>query len=258
MKKLHGYIKIPVELCFYALTNRLFRPFQLYIYLACEYSGKVRIDLECKKEIANRLGLKTDRTISNNLKKLLGLRWITYSSRSGLYFIKGIDVIREEEGLKSVSAVEFLIKEIQYFRAFLGATIITFLINGQKKRERQSAERNKRYNKYNRSKKLTAQPSSYYSISCQIIADKLKMSPGTAQNLKLLAKNIGYVDIIENLTPTGWHVSNYPFYRKVNPKTRVRIKENQLFIQEADLVKSNMHFRSRKKIETLIRDTIRE
>ena len=124
MKRLKGYLKIPVEMCFYALKNRIVRPFQLYIYLKIVCNGKMKISKKDKKDIAYALGLKSDRSISNNLKILSDLGWISYSKKSGYYFIKGFEVIRMLLGLKRITSVEFSISEIKHFRAFLGATVI--------------------------------------------------------------------------------------------------------------------------------------
>jgi len=43
MENLKGYLNIPVEMCFYALKNKIFRPFQVYIYLKILCSGKMQI-----------------------------------------------------------------------------------------------------------------------------------------------------------------------------------------------------------------------
>lgn len=254
MGQFKGYINIPVEMCYYVLKNNKFRPFQIYIYLNCIYSGKVRITKQLKLSVGQKLGLKSIRVISNNLNILLKLKWITYSKISKIYFIKGVDLIRKEYGFHSVSAVEFHVSDIIKLKSFIAAVYISYLINGQKKQRRRClAELKKGYPYKGSSNKPDNSLSTFYPVSCIVIARKLNMSPTTAQSLKLLAEKSGYIEIKRNFTSTKIHVKHYHYYKRIFDEEIIRIKDNKLYFQSADLVRTHIHFKSRKKIETLIK-----
>ena len=70
------YMIIPIEMCFYALTEKFVCPFQLYLYLKVHSSGKIKLDTQKFREIAIDLGFKSVKTMRNNLKALKDERWI--------------------------------------------------------------------------------------------------------------------------------------------------------------------------------------
>jgi len=248
MKALPGYRSIPVELIIWAIKNKRVKSLHVYLFLNIYFSGKLRLKDEIIDSIAASLGVKTRRTVNNYLNILLNLGWITQSKRSGLIFVVGFDNIRLKHKMKSVSAVGFMPLDLNKFRGFVGAVAITYDLNYQKKklRKRNLADSN------NVTKNESNKPgaSSYFPICCKVLGLKLDLSPTTAQQYKAEAVNAGYIDSKENYEKTGIKALHYRNFTTTHPEEVTRIISKELVIQKAELMKSHMRFRSRKKIET--------
>lgn len=237
---------IPVEMCFYAISNKFIRPFQLYIYLKSICSGKIIIQQADFKKIAEALNLKSERTIKNNLKILLKNNWIGHNKKSGYYFIRGFEKIRTYFDFKSRTGAEFETKDITKFKAFIAGAVIGYLVSQQKRREWVS-ERKKW-----RSNQLTHKPSKLYPIANFALAKILNASYCKAQGLKKLAHKAGYILLKKNFTDTGVDAKFKRRYKKVNPENahRVRLHKNKLVLQDTDTALSDIRFKRRKKIDT--------
>lgn len=70
---------------------------------------------------------------------------------------------------------------------------------------------------------------------------------------KQLAKRANYISVKKSFKATGIHVSNSRYIKKYYPEIgyKIRVKNNQLYIQEVDKISHNFYFKSRKKIESL-------
>lgn len=240
-----SYLIIPVEMCQYAIREKLVRPFQLYVWLNVSCSGKMKIVKRDLKPIAEALGLKSGKSIQNNLKLLLKLNWIGYDPVSQYYFIRGFEKIRAMYGFKSRTGGEFDLREIKHFKGFLAGVVIGYMVNQQKKREWASERKNWR------SKHLVHHPASFYPIANRALSKVLNMSVSTAHNLKSLANKAGYILIKQNLINTGFDSCNLRFYLKALPENqpKVRCDDRKILLQEADLINPTIRFKSRKKIE---------
>ena len=239
--KLEPAFNIPVDLCIYTLQNRLSRSLQLYILLKSTCSGKRLINRNDRNNLAVNLDLNT-RTIKNHITKLQSLNWIGYNPQSGYYFIRGFDRVKKIENLNYRTAAEFDPKEIKKFKAFIIGAVIGYLVNSQKKDRRLEPKKAR----YNRSKP-GCHPS-YFPISSEVLAKILNVSQSTAHTYILLAKKGNYIRIKKtNLEPTGISVKNYQGLKRTFPDLNLRIKNNQLFIQKANKIASNIHFKTRKK-----------
>ena len=241
LPKLEPAFNIPVDLCIHTLKNKLSRSFQLYILLKSSCSGKRLITQNDRYNLANDLDLNI-KTINNHFNKLQLLNWVGYNPKSGYYFIRSFDRVKEIQNLNYRSAAEFDPKEIKKFKAFIIGAVIGYLVNSQKKDRR--LEPKKAH--YNRSR--PGRHPSYFPISSEVLANILNVSQPTAHRYIELAKKAGYIRIKKNnLIPTGISVKHYQGIKKTFPDSNLRIKNNQLFIQKANSFASNIHFKTQKK-----------
>ena len=238
---------IPIEMCFYALSKKFVSPFQLYLYLKVHSSGKIKLDSPKLGEIARDLGFKSVKTIRNNLKKLKDEGWIGYNKKSGYYFIRGFDIIRKQKKFTRRTGVEIRVTEIKDIKAFSCGAVIGYLINIQK-RKKWMLERKKA-----RSRQSKRFSSSFYPISSWVLAKILNISTSTAHKYKQLAKRANYISVKKSIKATGIHVSNIRHIKKYYPEIgyKIRVKNNQLYIQGVDRISHNFYFKRRKKIESL-------
>jgi len=243
--KLEPTFNIPVDLCIHTLQNKLSRSFQLYILLKSSCSGKRLITQNDRINFTNDLDLKTAKTINKHFNKLQSLNWIGYNPKSGYYFIRGFDRVKEIQNLDYRTAAEFDPKEIKQFKAFIIGSVIGYLVNSQKKDRRLEHQKAR----YNRS--MPGRHPFYFPISSEVLANILNVSHVTALKYMKLAKKAGYIRIKKNnLEPTGVHVSHYQAYKRTFPEYNFRIKDNYLWIQKANKFASNIHFKTRKKSYT--------
>lgn len=192
------YIYIPVELCFFAFRKHFVRQLQLFVYLKAESDGYWELSIEKEKQIAEALGLKTDRAVRKNLNALRQRNWIGFDKVSKRYFIRSYERILMQENCKSLTRAEFNLQEIKQFKAFAAGAVMCYLINQQKK-QLWLAARNKR----------GAFPTghSYFPISVIALKKILGVSQYTAQRLRELSVRYGYVierkqKVKTNIKPT--------------------------------------------------------
>ncbi|MBK9733203.1 MAG: hypothetical protein IPO83_18265 [Chitinophagaceae bacterium] len=236
---------IPVELCEYVLKNKLSKPFQLYILLKSSCNGKRMISAEDKIMIAQRLFRKTAKTIQNNLSILLELNWIGYNKKSKYYFIRGFAHLQKELGQKSLTAAEFEIDRINEIQAFMAAAVIGYMLNQHKKRRWMSG-----LEKGSPSQGIHLS-SDYDKISLSIICEKLGIALSNAHCLKKKAKLAKFITVIkhfENLNIDPRFVNKM---KKTVPelRTRIRVNNGNIALQEVDEIISHIRFKKRKKKE---------
>lgn len=235
---------IPAEMCVYVLTSKLVRPFQVFILLKSKCCGKMRLSKSDMDNVALELGLKSGKTISTCLKKLIEINWVGYSKRSGYYFIKGFNQIRKQHKFYRRRGAEFSLDEIKNLKGFLIATTIGLLINAQKRR-RWAVELSMGGSKtpaYLRSK--------YFEMANEALAKILKISISTAFEWKNLAEVQGYIKIRKRFTELNIDPKcSYRLKRlKGVPGHLIRYHDGKLWIQKSDTVFSNVTFRRRAKI----------
>lgn len=127
-------IIIPIEVCQDALTNKTVRKLQVFIWLKLNCSGKIKINPDVEKSIAQSIGVKSHKTVKSSIQYLLEKQLITRSKKSGYYFVKGFESIRRVEGFTKRTGAEFNLKYIKNFKGFLVAAVISQLISVQKRR----------------------------------------------------------------------------------------------------------------------------
>jgi Mn-dependent DtxR family transcriptional regulator len=240
------YLYLPVDLCSWAITNKFVPPFQLYVHLKGRCSGKMKINREELKTIAKELSLKSEKTVQNNLNKLIEKNWVGYNDESGIYFIRGLDLMRKEIVSKFRVAARFDTADILKFKAFIAGAFIGNLANWQRRKKR-ATERN-----FGRSKQIARQSSGYFPVSTVAMAKILNISVSTAFILRELAREAGYIYVKKNLKPIPVKARYIKHFKKANEDIANRVIKyrGQLHLRESDLIQAGIYFKSRKKIET--------
>jgi len=241
-----SFLKVPVELCGFAITNSFIRPFQVYILLSGKCSGMIKIPAGDRLKLANEIGLKSGRVIKNNLDILIKRNWLGYDKTSGYYFIRSIDEIRKIEKLATRPAAKFYFAEIKDFKGFIAGAFIGYLSIKQK-RKAWAAERIKR-----RSIQTVHALSNFFNVSNLAIAKILNICINKAFRYKQIAEVANYIQVEKTFIKTEFTASLKDLFIKGNPEieNRVKIRNGFIWIQGIDRVKPNLSFTKRKKIET--------
>jgi hypothetical protein len=241
-----NYILIPIDLCFFSITNRFERPFQLYMHLKSKCDGVIKINSSELKEIANELGLKSTKTIQSNLKKLIQKNWIGYNENNGCYYVRGFDSLKLRESFTRRTAAEFDSKDIKKFKAFLAGAVIGYLAISQKRRK-QRAEREMR-----RSNQALCNLSNYFPVAGMGLAKILSISCSKASRLKIDARKARYIRVKKNFNELTILANEAAHYKKVNPEAinKMRYRKQKMWEQLPDLVLPLIRFKRRKKMRT--------
>ena len=237
---------IPIEICQDALMNKTVRELQIFIWLKMYCSGKLRITSEVLRKIMADLGIKTDKTVWAGINSLLNKGWITFSRKSGYYFIKSFERIRESEGYTRRTGAEFNIKDIKSFKGFIVAAVIGQMISVQKK-HRWITERKKRG-----SKTVNHSPQLYFPIANAALAKILNVSVSTAYEWKKLADKHGFISIKKDFacidTVYPQFLNELKKYGEI-PSERLLFKNGCIWEQLPDKCTSSINLKSRKKLQ---------
>ncbi|MFM7023073.1 MAG: hypothetical protein ACKOXB_08850 [Flavobacteriales bacterium] len=235
---------IPVQLIAFCIGENALPALRLYIYLKMRCDGTLIIDSKLCDHYMGIVGMKSMKTLNTHLKKLLELNLIGYDSASTVYFIRGYERVRRDKKLMSRTAVEFSISDIENFRAFSAGALIAYLSN-QTKCAMRRLER----------KKGRSKPGlrvDHFEVSSSRISKFIGVAVSTSFELKKLAAKHGFISLRKQTTPIKINPVLRKMFIKWNPRIghRVRHIGFNVVLQESDLVRSNLRFCSRKKIET--------
>ncbi len=232
-------------MCQSALMNKTVRELQVFIWLKMYCSGKLKITAEVLRNIMADLGISSVKTVWVGINSLLNKGWITLSRRSGYYFIRSFERIRELEGFSKRTGAEFSFRDIKNFKGFLVGAVISQLIAVQKKKEwLLVTERIK-----GRSLTVTSIPHLYYPVANDALAKILGVSKSTAYEWKQLARKQGFIKIRRKYRKLGYlDTGNINQYKKYGDMTAGRIcfREGKYYEQLADTVYSKIVLKSRK------------
>lgn len=245
MTLLNSTVKIPIEICEDILIKRKYRAFQVFLLLKMNCSGKIKITPDIIKTLQKKLKLKSEKTIRTQIKYLLQRKWITLSNKSGYYFIKGFDKIRESEKFRRRACVEFDLSDLKDLKAFLVGAVITNLVMRQK-RQRELTELKKWS-----SKTVNSKLPHYYPVASAVLAKIFKISLSTAWEWKNLARKKRYIKVHkqnEVLPIKIKEIGHFGKYADKELSKKCRMIKKKFVEQMPDLIKSNMVLRRRKKI----------
>jgi hypothetical protein len=238
------YLLIPVEICNFAITNKCIKPLQLYIYLKSISSGKLFFTKQGQAKCAKALGYKSVKSVTYNLNLLLKRNWVGYNKSSGIYFIRSFRRIKKFINAKSNTCAEFNTNEIKNFKGFVAGACIGYLVNQQKRKIWLTESKNRD------SKPISQNPiPDYYPVANHALAQIWKVAISTAFVLKKLAHKKGYISVKKEFQLINVSINFKKQYQKSNPEIahKVRVKNNKLFLQEADKIMSKIRFKSSRK-----------
>lgn len=261
MKIVNVKINVPLAFCEFAIRNKLLSSFRLYIYLKTTCNGQILIDAKTKQTIAKDLHV-TVKTITNQLKKLHERNWVGYNPKSGYYFIRGFNKVRDIEQFQGRRGVwidthkDF--QTISRFRAFVMGAIIGQLSNVSKQRAKKTfEERRPEHIKGSSNHRLRPHLPLYYPVACHALASIYGISISTASRYKHEADEHGFIDLKKNFRrlalngdPKEYDAQFATAYKASHPDEahKIRIKNNKVYIQEADQVQARMNYTKKYRL----------
>lgn len=245
--KIAKQIILPIEMCQGALMNKTVRELQVFIWLKMYCSGKLKITAEVLRKIKADLGIKSVKTVWAGIKSLLNKGWITLSRKSGYFFIKSFERIRELEGFTKRTGAEFNFKDIKNFKGFLVGAVISQLVAVQKKKEWMLATERKKGG----SKTVASKPHLYYPVANEALAKMFDVSISTAFEWKKLAKEAGFIRIRRKYGKLDFlnagNIKEFQKYCEI-PAGKICCRKGRYYERLPDTVYSKIVLKSRKKL----------
>lgn len=127
------YLMVPYPICKSYAEGKLGNEIILYLYLKGRYGACADLNKINSKEIQSHLNI-TKRTFNSHLSLLGKRNWVGENDK--MIFIRAFARTMDLQGLNRISKVEFNLRDIQFFKSFSYAAIITYLIKGIIRRER--------------------------------------------------------------------------------------------------------------------------
>lgn len=238
-------LRVPVDLCGFAISNSFVRPFQVYIALKIETSGFIKFTDTFLHTIADKTGLGTIRAVRNNVNKLLERNWIGYDKKNKNYWIRGFDTVRKIENCGFNSAAVFHTQYLKVFKQFITGAYFGYLALYQEKKLRAAAR--KSYS----AKQAALKNFRHFPVALNAMVKILNIPKNKAFRYKAEAAAAGFLTIIKDYTLTDIPSRLYKAYLRSHPELigRVTVKDGKLQIRNPDLIKSNIFYCRRKKIE---------
>lgn len=239
------YLLIPINICQFAIREKVLKEFHLLVTMKMISSGKIVWNMDAKKELAAKMKV-TVRTIENIFPKLLKTNWI--GQKGKVIYLRKFDWIAKNIQIHTNTGVLMYPDDLRRFRAFIIGAIMGYLVNMQKlilKKERRLGLQNKRGNN-------STKCPSFLPIANSALAQILNCSISTACNCKQEAKNYKYIrvskcfDTVPNMEP-----ENIAVFKKAVPNIahRVRLIDGKVVVQLPDLVAPNLRYKARKKLK---------
>jgi hypothetical protein len=237
-------IKVPVELCFFAIRKKLLPTLKIFLLLKMTSSGKCKLNPKKKQEFSEFCGYCTVRSFNNQLKRLVKLNWIGYSRKAGIYHIRGFENIQRQNHLYKSTGFWFVIQDMQCFDGVIYGAVIGYLSKNQGWKQRTDPERG-------RSKQLLCKTPGFYPISNRALAKILNISISTASTIKKRAEEEDCISIKRKRINEPATHGVYERLKEEYPEKFFApiILKHRLYQRFPDLIKANLKYGTRKKIE---------
>ncbi len=235
-KRVTDKLQIPIQVSSLIVKSGWEKSFAIYLYLKFHSSGKVHKESEIFQHIQQDLGIRDSRTYNKHFQRLVKLKWVGLSEKSGYYYIHGFDRIRLDNNFKSRQATTLFYKNLRNLRAFLVGSILGSKVNGQKyywevvlpHKLRPVA---KKRDATNPASAYADRPKpDYYGLSLPEIADLLGCKKTRASQLRKLAADGGFIKVnpkfivITTISKPDYNIRKYLYEQqpKFNNKLRFR------------------------------------
>lgn len=203
-------IWLPTDLFAYLLQKKITKSFRLYIFLACRFSGKFLANDSIWNDASARLQVKSVRTIHNLRKNLLALGLLGHSKKSGYYFIRGKNRLREIFQLKRKRVAFLPLRYLTDLEAFSMAIVIADVIGYQRQK--------KLIKTHNSTRKKMIGLEKDFPVSVIYLEKKLKRSRQTIHMYKKRALELGLLGKKSNLIPLNIEPQFRKSYLRAHPE----------------------------------------
>ena len=242
--KRRSELKIPVELCFYVVREKLLPTFKVYILLKMTCSGIMRLASSDKVCFSEFCGYRSVRSLNNHIQRLKDLNWIGFNKDSGVYHIRGFNYLQRKHKLYSRTGFWFRIQDMEEFDSVVYGAIIGYLVKSQGKKQRMDSQRR-------RSNQVLCKSPGFYPVSNIALGKILNISTSTASNLKKRAEEGKYISIkrIRIVQPATHDVFNRLCEQFPTDMLNPIIWKYRFYQRFPDLIKPKLKYGLRKKID---------
>jgi hypothetical protein len=223
---------IPIGIAEYVVQNKLERTFRVFLYLKNTSNGIVSSKEISFSELCNNTGIKDTRSIQKYIKKLLDINWIGYNKKTGNYFIRSYQRLKQSVGVVTKHGVNIDLKDLKTLKWQLCTGLIYFRLNGLKKaqlrrvRLKVGTSALKRYGAIQIFKQQGLR--SYFGLSNSQLSYLFKCSKSEANRIKtacikanLLVANKKYKRLANFAEP------DYMFKYAFTDSNKIRVKGNR-------------------------------
>lgn len=245
-------IKIPVQMCNYAVKYNLERELQLFVLMKLMFpDGKPELTSYDISFISFVL-LTHRKTVKRRIDKLQILGWIFYDKPYGYWRLKGLDRLRYENDWTLCRAVEFNFENLHQIKAVLGAALFTQLYLNHRKRFYRNRSNVLLKDSADKSPVLKEQRT-WAAVSISGAAKIFEVSPSKSHRLKFLAIEHGYIKVKhQNLKIPAEQVYAIQAGAKFNDKHAPILQFNgNHYLASIDLISCDFHFKKRTKLKSL-------
>lgn len=257
---------IPAELSRYILSDPRSRLplFRMLFCMKFIFKPKFRLYEHNTRQLRERLGYKSNKTIHTNIGKLVEMNLLGFDPKFEIYFQRKIEEIAERADLLFYKSTHLELRDLDRFTAFLGGLVIcsfcqTTTVKNYKK-NREIFNRVYEVRPISGGRKQTSYGHDlwvridhyfsigYWPISSQGLAKRINCSVSFAQTLKKMAEKEGFVKVVKMQLKLPISSSQYPFLLKyVSPLgLRVRSEDGMLMRDMPDLVLPLMRLKFRR------------
>ncbi len=236
---------VPVQICAYVLKYKLVNEFKLYLLLKYYSKNGILKITKCEKiKISKKLNC-CEKTVTNNLKKLLALFWINKNNED-IYFIRAYHSIttqvnKHDEIIYHNTRVEFSFSYFNKFRAYLAGAVLGYFLLKQK---------NKLWKERRKKARLKQTFPKYLPLSLNALIKITGMKKSTLQSLRTLAVKSFFLKYKSGLKKAKHiHISQVNNYKKSHPENadKVRVINDEVFIQNTNYYSSLLHYKKGRK-----------
>jgi hypothetical protein len=244
----HHSLVLPVELCQYAVTNRLSTELCIYLHMKMQSDGHIALIKPYRESLMNRTGIRDVRTLNRKLKRLESLNWIGHKKDTALYFIRSLDTLQKMGFFSVRRSVVLNPENLKNPRAYFAAAVMGSLIKQQQvmRRKLEGCVRVRPFQS-----RASLPNVDYTCIGLNALAKILNCSKATAIRIKEECKQEGFIFVKHRFRPISNNGAHYKSYLKAHPELAGRIKphKNKLWIQQLDEIQmsSDFFYKSRRK-----------
>lgn len=191
-------LNIPIEVMVYVFSQKLRKPFRVFLYLKAISSGKIHKDSDEFRQAMEVLDIKDARTFNKYFDALLKENWIGYNPGTGMIFIRGFDFIRRQHAFSRHRMAQFYFEsDIIDLDAFMfGAIVGDRVLRHKDYREIEKREAGRTATKKRGVARQILSPSSipdYYGLAVSTMGKTVGLSQTRAHELKIRAEKAGYL-----------------------------------------------------------------